>query len=164
MAWTAPRTWTAGETVTASIMNTHIRDNQLAMSTFTNYTTTWGAITTNPTLGNGTKTASYIKIGDSVQFYVSLTMGSTTTYGSAAWYFTLPVAPVTGLWVFDGGCDDASGGVYPLMGFAQTSSTQVDLRADPTTAGNAVRGVTSTVPFTWATGDRAFISGNYRSA
>ena len=28
MAWTAPRTWTTGELVTAAIMNTHIRDNQ----------------------------------------------------------------------------------------------------------------------------------------
>ena len=30
MAWTAPRTWTDGEFVTAAIMNPHIRDNQLA--------------------------------------------------------------------------------------------------------------------------------------
>lgn len=28
MAWTSPRTWTAGELVTAAIMNTHIRDNE----------------------------------------------------------------------------------------------------------------------------------------
>lgn len=27
MAWTDPRTWTAGELVTASLMNTHLRDN-----------------------------------------------------------------------------------------------------------------------------------------
>ncbi len=27
MPWTAPRTWTTGEIVTASMMNTHIRDN-----------------------------------------------------------------------------------------------------------------------------------------
>lgn len=27
MAWTAPRTWTGGEVPTASMMNTHIRDN-----------------------------------------------------------------------------------------------------------------------------------------
>ena len=27
MAWTTPRTWTTGETVTAAIMNTHARDN-----------------------------------------------------------------------------------------------------------------------------------------
>lgn len=27
MAWTTPRTWVAGETVTASLLNTHLRDN-----------------------------------------------------------------------------------------------------------------------------------------
>lgn len=27
MAWTTPRTWTAGETVTAALMNLHVRDN-----------------------------------------------------------------------------------------------------------------------------------------
>ena len=27
MAWTAPRTWVAGELITAAVMNTHIRDN-----------------------------------------------------------------------------------------------------------------------------------------
>lgn len=32
MAWTAPRTWIVGEVVTAAIMNTHIRDNQKALS------------------------------------------------------------------------------------------------------------------------------------
>ncbi len=29
--WTAPRTWTTGELVTSSIMNTHIRDNELVL-------------------------------------------------------------------------------------------------------------------------------------
>ena len=29
MAWTAPRTWVTAETVTAALMNTHIRDNLL---------------------------------------------------------------------------------------------------------------------------------------
>lgn len=31
MAWTTPRTWVAGELVTASIMNTHVRDNENAL-------------------------------------------------------------------------------------------------------------------------------------
>jgi len=30
MTWTAPRTWVASEIVTASVMNTHVRDNLLA--------------------------------------------------------------------------------------------------------------------------------------
>lgn len=29
MAWTAPRTWIAGETLTAALLNTHVRDNML---------------------------------------------------------------------------------------------------------------------------------------
>lgn len=28
MAWTTPRTWTSGETLTAANMNTHVRDNE----------------------------------------------------------------------------------------------------------------------------------------
>ncbi|MGH2663694.1 MAG: hypothetical protein ACRDH8_13010 [Actinomycetota bacterium] len=28
MAWTAPRTWVTSEVVTASVMNTHVRDNE----------------------------------------------------------------------------------------------------------------------------------------
>lgn len=31
MAYTTPRTWTAGETVTAALMNTHLRDNLTAI-------------------------------------------------------------------------------------------------------------------------------------
>jgi hypothetical protein len=30
-SWTAPRTWSTGETVTASLMNTHVRDNELVL-------------------------------------------------------------------------------------------------------------------------------------
>jgi len=33
MAWTAPRTWAVSEVVTAAIMNTYIRDNQLYLKT-----------------------------------------------------------------------------------------------------------------------------------
>lgn len=33
MAWTTPRTWVAGEVVTAALMNTHLRDNLDALRT-----------------------------------------------------------------------------------------------------------------------------------
>lgn len=33
MAWTAPRTWVTAELVTASLMNTHVRDNLTHLST-----------------------------------------------------------------------------------------------------------------------------------
>ena len=40
MAWTTPRTWTVGEIVTASLLNTHVRDNlTAAYQTITNVNT-----------------------------------------------------------------------------------------------------------------------------
>lgn len=33
MAWSSPRTWSPGETVTAALMNSHLRDNLNALST-----------------------------------------------------------------------------------------------------------------------------------
>lgn len=41
MSWTAPRTWVAGETVTAAMMNTHVRDNITELDP----TTAWVALT-----------------------------------------------------------------------------------------------------------------------
>jgi len=35
MTWTAPRTWVTGETVTAALLNTHVRDNLLETSAAT---------------------------------------------------------------------------------------------------------------------------------
>lgn len=29
MSWTSPRTWVAGETLTAALLNTHVRDNEI---------------------------------------------------------------------------------------------------------------------------------------
>ena len=31
MSWTTPKTWSAGELVTAAMFNTHIRDNEQAL-------------------------------------------------------------------------------------------------------------------------------------
>ena len=41
MAFTAPRDWTADELVTATIMNTHVRDNQIALKSPPSDSYTW---------------------------------------------------------------------------------------------------------------------------
>lgn len=48
MAWTTPRTWNAGETVTSTLMNTYIRDNQNALR-FAEYS----SVTDAPNSGTG---------------------------------------------------------------------------------------------------------------
>ena len=35
MAWTAPKTWVPGEMATAALLNTHVRDNLLALDQHT---------------------------------------------------------------------------------------------------------------------------------
>lgn len=57
------------------------------------FTPTWTAATANPTLGNGTLLGRYIKLGRYVNFYIGLTIGSTTVSGAGAFTFgNLPVA------------------------------------------------------------------------
>lgn len=87
----APRTWVVGEVVTAALLNQEIRDQITSMlDTWTSYTPTWTAATTNPSLGNGTIVGRYIKIGRTCTAVIKLTMGSTTTYGSGLYRFGIP--------------------------------------------------------------------------
>ncbi len=62
-----------------------------AGTSWTSYTPTWTASTTNPGIGNGTLVGRYQKIGRTVNLHINLTAGSTTTYGSGTYAFTLPV-------------------------------------------------------------------------
>lgn len=81
-----------GETVTAAMLNAEIRDQLNSIfDTWTTYTPAWTAATTNPVLGNGVLAGQYIKVGRTCTVTVTLTMGSTTTYGSGAYMLTLPV-------------------------------------------------------------------------
>ncbi|MGW3595017.1 hypothetical protein [Streptomyces sp. NPDC005167] len=87
----SPRSWVVGETVTAAMLNSEIRDQLNSMfDTWTPYTPSWTGTTTNPALGNGSLTGQYIKIGRTCTATVILTMGSTTTYGSGNYLFSLP--------------------------------------------------------------------------
>jgi hypothetical protein len=90
MAWTAPRTWVAGEVVTAALLNTHLRDNLLSLGTWQTYTPAWTATTTNPALGNGTLTGRYSLTGNTVTWVIELLCGSTTTYGTGTYLFSTP--------------------------------------------------------------------------
>jgi hypothetical protein len=87
----APRTWAVGETVTAAMLNTEIRDQWASvLAAWTPYTPTWTAVTTNPAIGNGTISGQYMKIGRTCVVVFQVTMGTTSTYGSGFWRIGLP--------------------------------------------------------------------------
>lgn len=87
----APRTWVVGEVVSAAILNQEIRDQLNEMfAAWTTYTPAWSAATTQPNIGNGVLTGRYIKVGRTCHFSIRQTNGSTTTYGSGGYLWTLP--------------------------------------------------------------------------
>jgi hypothetical protein len=56
------------------------------------YTPKWTASSTQPVLNNGTITGFYCEVGDSIELQVALISGTTTTYGTGSWLFSLPDA------------------------------------------------------------------------
>src|SRR5881409_1184368 len=87
----APRTWVVGEVVSAAIMNQEIRDQFNSMfAAWTTYTPTWTSSGTAPALGNGTITGRYMKIGRTVICHINMTSGSTSTYGTGNYNWSLP--------------------------------------------------------------------------
>lgn len=173
MAWTAPRTWVAGETVTAAIMNTHIRDNLKAIADpWVSYVPAWTASGTAPALGNGTIVGASRTLGPkTVHFRILLTMGSTTTYGTGTYRFTLPAAALAlgagSTLNLAGLLTDTSAGAAGKWGvqacqFVTTST--IELLAPTATADAKLAIVGQLVPFTWANTDILSVSGTVEAA
>ena len=165
MAWVSPITWTAG-VLTSTNLNT-LRDSLKAIGDpWTTYTPTWTNTTTNPVIGNGTLTGSYIAAGKLIIGRVVITMGSTTTYGTGTGYtISLPTALASGVGrpIFTGSARDTSAPAdYPLYGVG--AGSLMGLRTLPTTAGNPFTTATQTVPFTWADTDVLTIDFVYEAA
>lgn len=143
----------------------------ISTGAWTTWTPTWtaeGGGGSNPTLGNGTLSGRYHKVGRMVTFAIQLVWGSTTAAGGGAgsenWTFTLPFQVAAGMngWriVQAQAKDDStyhlglceldtgnSGQVRRIVAGDQTSTAFWD----------------SVAPFTWATGDTLWIFGSYES-
>ena len=129
---------------------------------WTAYTPTWTGATTNPALGNGTIVGAYMKVGKTVTVNILLKTGSTTTYGSGAWEFSIPFTGIT-VTGFSG---------FPVRlgvwaGRDASASTYYDGRAvvtsGNTTVGTVNPALSSTGPFTWASGDYLGIQITYEA-
>lgn len=168
LSGTADVTHAASAKVLHTLTPTHWANLQpiAAADAWTSWTPTW----TNLTVGNGTVSAKYIKIGRFVRFQIVLIFGSTTSIsGSVSLSF-----PITAVDPGD------SGGIHPLgqvtlsdNGTAQYdavlkfSTTSLAVIKGKTVSGSDLRNDTdlsSTSPFTWVTNDALHINGAYESA
>ena len=132
------------------------------LGAWTAYTPTWTG-TTDPVIGNGTLTGAFAQIGKVVNFRIVITMGSTTTFGTGAYRFGVPVtaaASAVGIYTPVGdfmGQDNSTGFWYeatPVLAL----STSLLVRYE---VGN---NVSTTFPFTWAVSDILAINGTYQAA
>ena len=125
---------------------------------WTAYTPTWAATGTAVSLGNGTVTGKYMKVGRRVDVSVTLTAGSTTTFGTGVWTFTLPFTAVGVSFFGVGRAFDTGVNTYNVTCGIETSTTM----ALATTA-SPIAYVGPTNPFTWASTDILHANLSYES-
>lgn len=121
---------------------------------WTAYNPTWTAVTTNPTLGNGTLVGAYRMIGKTMHFRIVLTVGSTTTLGNGAYMFGLPANAMTANGIQITGW--VNGPNLPLVGRGNTVSNVFVYRTDTIAAIGSGSGLVS--------GNRIQITGTYELA
>lgn len=145
MAWTTPRTWVAGETVTAALMNTHVRDNLSALQpggaawtsvTFSAGNFTGGGTQTWTLTSGDQDTFRYVEIGKTMIVQVVLL---TTSVGGTAHpelRLTIPNGRTTAS-TSAGTLFGLNNGVsaYPCYQ-ADSGATYVRIFVDPTLATN----------------------------
>lgn len=174
---TNPRTWVVGEVVSAALMNQEIRDQfNSFFGAWSTYTPGWGADGgAAPTLGNGSLTGRYLKVGRTVDFVLQLTWGSTSAAGGGGsgenWWFGLPSTPAAGFTqrtvqadAFDNSASlhYAGTAIYSTLN-GGCVKTFVDQLGTGLVATNAPIW-DSTAPFVWAASDILYASGRYEAA
>jgi hypothetical protein len=130
--------------------------------------TDWVPTLSNLTLGNGTITARYHRVGRTVHFFFSFVLGSTSAVGTQPG-ITLPFTMAAGISAGDaplglGACLDAGAANYlAIIQSAGGNNTQWRV-LDTTSANGVYTSISATVPFTWGTGDSLFANGVFEAA
>lgn len=112
------------------------------------YSVSWTGGT--PAIGNGTLVGSQISRGDVVIVNITLTAGTTTTFGSGIWSFSLP-AGVTAARACIGEAsayDSSATTWYNGLAVVASGATTVQVYGNAATDG-----FKSSLPMTWATSD-----------
>ena len=131
--------------------------SKLTVPAPTTYTPAWTG--GSPTIGNGTLSGAYFLFGTMYWFRILLVAGSTTTFGSGAWSFGLGgsvTAAAAEQSVAATAFDTSANNRYGGSAIVSASGTTV---ARVATATDASVGISSILPFTWASGDTLSITG-----
>jgi hypothetical protein len=136
---------------------------------WTSYTPVWTTSGTAPSLGNGSIAGVYKQRGKVVDFRMYMVAGSTTTFGTGNFFFSLPVNAAlqsVGSLVSQGWAYDVSAGRYFYVTVDTGDSvSKMTIRTLNSSATDAyLNTVTATAPMTWASTDTIWIQGTYEAA
>lgn len=125
---------------------------------WSDFTPVW----TDLTVGNGTQVAKFTRIGNTVNFYLILSFGSTTSISGAP-ILTLPVSGMPALNdVPIGTCRYYDNGTAVYYGRLNYNGILVFDSVSGSLIGQNT--VSSSSPFTWTTSDYIWLSGTYECA
>lgn len=154
--------WPAGARITTT------RLNEIS-GIWTPYSMSWTATGTAPAIGNGIIEARYALNGGQCTVRGNLTMGSTSTFGTGQYRFSLPFTAATlghvdFHWV--GGASSIDRGSAWFTGECRVASgTAYAMCISGTTAGGGTPGEWGqTSPFTWANTDTLSFTVTYEPA
>jgi hypothetical protein len=150
----------AGLTANDLAANAGILASQTELGTYTAPTSSpfaITAVTTNPTQGNGTWNCVYTRVGKLVTFHMTFIFGSTSTAGSGAYLFTLPVASAYPMTVPVLMFQSATG--VGWRGLARLDSSGTSLVRVYLNDATAV--LAHNAPWSWAPGDFIYMTGSY---
>jgi len=123
------------------------------------YNPSWTASVSNPVIGNGVLLGESTRSGGKASVLISLVIGSTTTFGSGRWRFSLPITPETETGetqAFPVFLTDLSG--MPAVGFALIVSGQAYFEIALPGSLDYIDGA---LPWIWAAGDALKMSFTY---
>lgn len=125
------------------------------------HTPVWASSGTAPSIGNGTLSCPYKITGDWCFFHFLFAPGSSTTFGTGNYTWTLPLTTVSGFeLVFTMRVHDA--GTADLSYIAEINGGSNLLSFYYAGIATARLNISQTAPITWVNGDNLSISGNFR--
>lgn len=145
---------TAGQVLTAATLNT-------IGAAWESYTPAWTATTTNPAIGNGSISGSWARINKTAFVNIFVVMGSTTTYGTGNYRFSVPTGvTINGNQTHTGTAllYDASAGYPGAFGMCtRVSATTVNV------SPQGANDMNNSAPFIWANADQMRIMLIYQT-
>ena len=117
------------------------------------WTPSWTSTGVQPTLGNGSLTGKYTRIGNTVTATLYFGAGSTTNFGTGVWRFTMPFIAAQSAssicFIQDGGT-----GYFQMTGLINTNSNIIIFYS----MGGSTAEISGTVPMTWSTAGSDYLA------